>query len=590
ENVRISGVTGLDKMTGNTNSTGLTFTVIEPYSIGQFFQSLQVAASMVKYKNWVEMPLLLTLEFVGHKDPYNQNIVSIRTKHFPLKITSIDMKVTDKGSNYSCNAIPWNERAYSKQTANIKSDVNCIGSTVQEMLQKGPKSFQSVVNDALASQAIAQSQGGAPIVPDRILILFPMDISTGDSNIQSDDSSNPLGATTSGGANRDSQNDQGVAQRLGVELDGINYVQNSNISPIGMSDMGFIDQNKGEAVFGKDNAVWDPEKKVYVRGDITISSKEGSAKFKQGTSIPNVINQVILASEYGRNALDSKNFDEDGNVNWWRIITQMYMLEGEGNMNEHGKFPFLTVYRVIPHKIHHSIFIKPTQTAKTASIKNSAIKKYEYIYTGKNIDIIDFQINFNTSFYTALTADGGRFNKDIQNRSQQGSDATESKPIVENGKLSNQRIDSNGKAYDASEEYSAGKYGNLKPGDTMSNIVQIRNAEISLGANQGGPAKGDDPSTIAARQFHKAINTNTDMVNLQLRILGDPFYIGDSGMGNYTSGESNIKGMTADQAINYQRGQVFIEVNFRNPIDINHQTGLYDFPQGELSPSFSGLY
>jgi len=588
DNIRIKGVTGLDKMTGNTNSTGLEFNIIEPYSIGQFFQSLQVAASIVKYKNWVEMPLLLTLEFIGHKDPNNQNFKSIRKKHFPIKITGIEMKVTDRGSTYSCRAIPWNERAYSKQVSNIKNDINCTGSTVQEMLQKGPNSFQSVLNDALASQAIAQSQGGAPIVPDRVLILFPLDIATSSGTAQSDDTSNPPSATTSGAGG--GQNNKGVAERLGVDIEGINFVQNTNVSPIGLADMGFIDQNKPEAVFGKDNAVWDPDKKVFVRGEITISSKEGTAKFTQGTSIPNVINQVILASEYGRNALDSKNFDNDGNVNWWRIDTQIYMLEGEGNMAEHGKYPFLTVYRVIPHTIHHSIFVKPDQPAATASIQKVPIKKYDYIYTSKNIDILDFSINFNTSFYTALTADAGRFNKDIQNRSQQASDATESKPVIENGKLSNQRIDSNGNKYDASEEYASGKYGNLKPGDTLSNIVQIRNTEISLSSNQGGPAKGDDPSTIAARQFHKAINTATDMVQLQMKILGDPFYLGDSGMGNYTAGETNVKGMNSDWAINYQRGQVFIEVNFRNPIDINHQTGLYDFPKGELSPSFSGLY
>jgi len=592
DNVRIAGVMGLDKNTKNTNSTGLNFTIIEPYSIGLFFQSLQVCAFQLNYKNWIEMPILLTLEFTGHFDPDNQNIKNIRVKYFPLKIMNMQMKVTDRGSTYDCTAIPWNERAHSKSVSEIKNDITCTGKTVQEMLQKGPKSFQSTINDALASTALAASQGKDPIIPDRVLILFPKDTSSGGggggTSSFSDDSSNPKGATTGGGGTTN-ENDRGVASRLGVELEGINFVQNSNISPIGLADMGFIDQRKTEAVFGKDNAVWDPDKKVFVRGDIVISEKEGQATFKQGTSIPNVINQIILSSDYGRQALLPENFDEKGFVNWWRIETQMYMLDGESNMQQNGKYPFLTVYRVHPHKVHHSRFIQTDQKAKSKAIEKTPVKAYNYIYTSKNLDILDFQIQFNSGFYTALAADSGRFNKDILNRSQQASDSTGSKPIIENGKLSNMRVDSNGKKYDASSEYSSGSHGNMRVGDTIQQLSQIRNEELNLGANQGG-TNASDPGTIAARQFHNAINSGAEMVQLSMRILGDPFYIGDSGLGNYIAASSNIDGMTADWAINYQRGEVYIKIDFRNPIDINHISGRYDFPSGDVVPTFSGLY
>jgi hypothetical protein len=591
ENVRIKGVTGLDKMTGNTNSTGINFTVIEPYSIGLFFQSLQVAASKVKYKNWVEMPVLLRLEFFGHKDFGSQNVKSIRTKYFPLKIANIQMRVTDKGSVYDCTAIPWNERAHSKQIGQIKSDIKCSGRTVQEMLQKSTKdtvSFQSILNDQLASQALAMSQGkNEEIVADRVLILFPLTLETGyTGGAKHGDVSRPEGATTQSNQSS-SSNNQGVAERLGVELEGINYVQNSNISPIGLADMGFIDQKKAEENFSKDNAVWDPEKKVYVRGELYAVDKAGIATFMQGQSISNVINQVILSSDYGRQAL--QQIDNDGYVNWWRIDTQMYMLEGEGNMTQTGRYPFLTVYRVIPHKVHHSRFVQTDQPAQSAQIKRTAVKEYNYIYTSKNLDILDFQINFNASFYTALSADSNKYNKDINNRSQMAADATKSTPIVKNGKLSSLRKDANGNEYDASQEYASGKHGNMRVDDPMSNIVQIRNAEIDIGSSQGGTT-GEDPGRLAARQFHRAINNVTDMVQLQMKILGDPFYIGDSGMGNYTAGESNIRGVNSDLAIHYQRGEVYINVNFQNPIDINYKRGDYDFPKGEYAPSFSGLY
>jgi hypothetical protein len=80
------------------------------------------------------------------------------------------------------------------------------------------------------------------------------------------------------------------------------------------------------------------------------------------------------------------------------------------------------------------------------------------------------------------------------------------------------------------------------------------------------------------------------MIELNLKILGDPFYLGDSGMGNYTAQNTNLKGINADGAINYQSSEVFIRVNFRNPVDIDQTTGRYEFGKGKVVPQFSGLY
>jgi hypothetical protein len=80
------------------------------------------------------------------------------------------------------------------------------------------------------------------------------------------------------------------------------------------------------------------------------------------------------------------------------------------------------------------------------------------------------------------------------------------------------------------------------------------------------------------------------MVELQMKILGDPFYLGDSGMGNYSAQATNLKGINGDGGINNQDSEVYVNVRFRNPIDISRRTGLYDFPSGSLVPQFSGLY
>jgi hypothetical protein len=83
---------------------------------------------------------------------------------------------------------------------------------------------------------------------------------------------------------------------------------------------------------------------------------------------------------------------------------------------------------------------------------------------------------------------------------------------------------------------------------------------------------------VAAEQFHKAMTNPNDMVVLEMDIWGDPYWIVNSGMGNYTSKPVlGLKDLCQDGSVNWQSSEVHTWVNFRSPIDINQTTGLYDF-------------
>lgn len=584
DDVRINGTIGMDKTTGNTNATGLSFKISEPYSMGIFFQALQIAALEAGYFNWLDVPLLLRLEFFGHLDQYKQNIqIPGTTKYFPLKIRDIKMRVSGQGSVYDCEAIPWNEKAHSTTYSQLKTDLTISGSTVQEMIQYGEKSLQKVVNDAF-QEAVKR---GEVKVPDQILILFPTDLKTSEAQGVTTDSSNAPSATVD--PNKPSEENSSVFKRLGVvrASDNFNLVQNDNVNPVGLSNMGFNEFRQGEKSFGKDNAVYDPKTQTFKRGNITVSKTSSEAKFAQGTDIPNVINQVILASDYGRQALDPDKITQDGFINWWRIDTQMYILDTDANVEKTGIKPNLVVYRVVPFKVHHSRFMAPNQPAKgVEDIKKTAIKRYDYLYTGNNLDILDFAIEFNAAFYTATSADSGKNNIDIRRRAETGSLATATEPLRgEVGLPSNLVRDENGVLTDTTNGGSSGPKIELGTIPTTTRADKVR----SDSGNKGGP-RADDPASIAARQFHDAITQGVDMVELQMKILGDPFYLGDSGMGNYSAQATNLKGINGDGAINYQDGEVYINVRFRNPVDISRRTGLYEFPSGTDVPQFSGLY
>jgi hypothetical protein len=84
--------------------------------------------------------------------------------------------------------------------------------------------------------------------------------------------------------------------------------------------------------------------------------------------------------------------------------------------------------------------------------------------------------------------------------------------------------------------------------------------------------------------------TGMDMMNITIDIVGDPYYIANSGSGNYTADQTSAINVTKDKNINYQNGEADIIINFRTPADINQNTGFYDMKNTLLNKMFSGLY
>jgi hypothetical protein len=215
------------------------------------------------------------------------------------------------------------------------------------------------------------------------------------------------------------------------------------------------------------------------------------------------------------------------------------------------------------------------------------LKEYDYQYTGKNTEILDFQVRFAATFYTATTSDAGVSNEDAKQRDENATVATPITTIhVEGGKVTNFRRRADGTLYDATEEYKQGKHGDVQVGSAATKLL-VMPSDIELKKNGGG-VMPQDSGNLVVQQFQKAINQSGDMITVSMKILGDPFYLGDSGIGNYTAQGTTNDDVTSDGTINYERSMVFITINFRNPTDINGH--LYDFPGPKAIPVISGLY
>jgi len=561
----------LNSPKANNNVTTVQFDVFEPYSLGVFMLALQTAANKLGYSNWRDAPYLLTLEFRGNKE--NGQIMNIpnATRHIPIKLTNIAIKASEQGTTYNISAYATQGQAATTQFSDLRTDVSIKGKTVQELLQTGEQSLQSVVNKKLKEY----ETDGTVKKADEIIILFPTDISSAASPASSNTSESASTSATTSTATSSSASP--IYKKLGVVTSTINATavqRDDDCNELGKASMGYGPVRKGDQQSSKESSTWNPKTGVWARGNIEGNINEGMMRFAQKTDISTVINQVLLMSTYPGTALADAPPDAEGMRKWWRIDTQVYYINSKENVSKTGTFPRLIVYRVIPYRAHTSTAAAPGIKAPGFSaIEQNVVKRYDYLYTGKNSEVLKFDIDFSVSFANVLAADDYKRSTDIKR----------------NGEMSG--------AEDKQIQVGVPTNGVLPEAREGVNTTQSKQTGLLSWFDKMGGGGQEDATSRAAKTWHKAITNPVDMVVLDLEIVGDPFWFVQSGQGNYTAKpHPTIKDLNNDGTVNWQSSEVDLLVNFRSPLDINQATGLYDFKGTQLSGSsssvisWSGLY
>ena len=544
----------------NSNVTNIKFKITEPYSMGMYPIAMQYLAAKKGHKNWRDAPWLLTMEFRGNTE--NGKILSIPKtfRAIPFNIKNINMKVKETGAIYNIEAMPTSQATLSDAAAKFPNDVSISGASVAQLLQSGEKSLAVALN----KRAALLVANNPKAVPDEYIIIFPKTLASKTPEISEDQ-----GATT---ASREQIN-----KLIGVTKGNYgNYVQPpEQLNEIGLAILNFAKSNAGTPPVGAATDVYDKSANTFFKGKLTADPKVSDFKFNQSHDIPNAINQVIMKSVFPNKALTEKT-DDKGFRKWWRIDCQKFYVPTDANLDITGTKPLVYVYRVMPYDVHASKMITVnTKGPGFYELAKQTVKQYDYIYTGKNVDIINFDIYFENGFFTAMAADFLNKGADTVTVDQSG-DASSTDPNKEvvaplgNGNTPEQKL------------------------GVMPGIVRF--LKTLTNTDQKGGSGPDTPSVRAARIFHDAVtrSSTSSMTTLNMEIIGDPYYIAHSGMGNWTGqSTTNSTNLLNDGSVNWQNGEVDILVNFRTPLDINQGTGLYQFaPTVSSAPliSWSGLY
>ena len=649
DNVNIEALCVPNSKSRSTNATFITFTVEEPYSMGLFLQTCQIAATMSGFQNYANAPFMLSMEFIGYDDDgdviVTESGLNLR-RDVPIKLTNIEFEVNQGGTTYTVEALPWNEQAYLDDATSSPVDIALTGNTVEKLLQSGEQSLTTIINGHYEELRKANQIAEA----SEIVITFPKDIASSGNPSRIPNTSD-AGATTAsrgggggggkggkifgavaagvvggvvggllgGNSLKDSFNDVlgGIAGGLDKSLGGLlSNFKSGNIQGLFENISGFLGaqapqnfeaflsmitgqvltkssigeklssiaqdpaslnnlgsariisgaEESGTVPMPQTGQVYDKRNKVMTRAKNTVSNDERVFNYGSGTSILKIIEDVILTSDWGK-SIKERAPDENGMVPWFRIDAESYLKPNAQQENVFGEDAKVNHYKVVEYKVHSSHF----QNAGAAgvdynSLRQNAKKEYNYIYSGENTDIVRFDISFKAAFFQFIQPDSGQLSIDAKTGGTQFN-LTQTKPS---------------------------QLGlNIQPSGANSSTGLATQGFVNSSSTQGGGGDGIDNSKIRwARKFHDQIlgNGSVDLVEVKLEIFGDPYFIVDSGMGNWTD-EAGDLNTTAGGQVDYQRSEVDVILNFRTPIDYNPDTGGMIYPEDTVPVSqFNGLY
>ena len=535
DNFKMFTVVGLNASSRASNTLTFDFDIIEPY--GMTFLDRLISANITTGDgNYLAQPYMLQIDFLGNaSDPDGNNFI-IDTKRIPIKFLNMKIVPGEGNTEYKINAIAYNHSPFQQTTASIPKMLTVKAGTVGEFFdnseEEGDKtsSFPASINEWYRSTSGPDTNFKFP----RLTVKFNVDPLFADSKIV-----NPLTA----------------------ELKTV---------PMAAS---VIPGLQAQASFGD--------------GKIPKARTEQTFPIQQGTNINSVIDMVMQKSDYITDQVTEFNdrveaeesLDEFKFLNWYKIIPEVKLNEYDNG--DAQDYAMEVTYNIVPYitaNTNHPDF------AKTKIAKDNVVRTYNYRYTGKNTDIIDLDITFDTAFYTAKT-------QFFKNRA--GSSLSKRKLLAD--------TETDIKSKENKFPYIS---TDKSPRDLPISVVPV-------GANAPGSGqvnRTDDFKSVTVTDLARSIYSTSagDMLSIQMKIIGDPAFIKQDDMYYNPSrgGYDEFKqGITPELPINnsgqivFDTNQVYVQLLVKSATDIDDNVGITNPNTADtlssgykLDSTFSGVY
>jgi hypothetical protein len=533
DDVEIETIMSFSEESNVTQPTKIKFDVFEPYSINGFIEALHVAAVAAGYTSYINASFVLKLEFWGIPDSDNEIFKAAEKipnadRYFPIGLTNVEVDITERGTKYQCSAVPYNERAFGQPSV-VKKPIKMEGKSVKEILTNFVKSF---------NEQLKKSNEDAKLNPNNVDTY----------NIKF------------------------------VEWDANNGWIDAVKSKIGDSDLLNLYEDNVLYKFAKPNDGKNAYKPGTEPKSIKYNPTGAAINFPENISVHEVISAVIKDSVYVRKLLEDMassdkstakaRVDEMGRVEYFSIKVEV---KNRDVFDETAKKPYQEfTFVVSPFKVHFTRIPRYGQVQlKEEEFAKLVLREYNYYYMGKNVDVLNFKLNFNTLYFEAIPA--AMADQNVPNYRDSAKPDGRGQPKIDAPSKQDQ-TDTN-------------------PSHPPAPVRQV---PVDTKPNSGSATPiQNDPYAALARSMHDAVvNSKASMVTGNIEILGDPFYLVTGGMGSYNPKpvSGSREGVVGQKEVAMNYAEVNILINFRNPIDIGsfESGGLMIFDPNRVP--FSGVY
>lgn len=528
QSVQFETVVGTNAKSKHTNLIEGTFVVVEPYGV-TLIDSLVLASKKGNlYENYTQRPFMLQLDFFGYDDagnPISTSEATLYRKRFPIRITNVALRVSKTGAEYTFSFAPM---GHSAGALKVPKQINITGGRVSEVLNDLAARLNEHWADETRRGTTQFANSIKFDIDDKIArseVVYTQQMSLTDAK--------PTGNTVS-------------------------MTSTTFSIPSGSTIVEVLDKIIIQSGYVIDQLGLNLQKNGLTTATATAEQQKQSL-----TQVFNAFKTTCQARYVGTSGSGAE-------------VTSAFD-------NARNTFPVEFTYKIHQYPIFHGTH--PAMPTLSDS-RPFVVKDYKYMYTGKNTDILDFSLAFDTTWFTAVNAYNNQF------ASSQATASTALDTMLANAPfimLSPQILAASGAIP------ALGSIPVVNPVRYQPIVHDQRDTQLQIIKDPNKTTAANAMRSIYSRQ-------SGDMVAVSLEIVGDPTLIKQDDWlyspspktsTNYNSSTSQKEFSDEHGHIRMDAGALIVKLTVNTPIDNDTDWGNQGlvFPQpGVYTSMFSGLY
>ncbi len=537
------------------NFTRMEFQIVEPFGV-TLIEKIRAATKINRYNDYQDAPLLLTMEWKGW-DEHGKNVnKGLLPRKIPIYIARLELDIAEAGAVYTIIAVPYTDLAYDDRFKFPRTNVPAAVDTIHQWI----KDTEHTLNVIMMSNEVKEKKRSIGMEDTYEFQVHDDVVKFGREYKRQEES------TTSSETVADIvKKEETETQREQIAAGEIKPIERNIIQKLWNFINPKVKRISGSATANIPLTKYFEDAIRSLEGYQELADNFWVSYLRKVTSLDESVlededrlGKLITNDKYMNEIMKNS---ENQYVDWFKIKTSVET-DTKRFDNITKMHPKKIIYQAIPYKIHILKFIQAGVSIKNVDWSKLVHKKYDYIYTGDNVDVQDLKLHYKVAYW-------------------QRNVRSDIKGVADKG------------VFTWVEKVKKNVFGQEQAPEPLKPLRQYPSTI------RGVNSINVDASNRSQQFYDYLTNPEVDMIRIELDILGDPAYICQDmytpiHSGRVKTADGGYKKFSDKfNSFNSDAYQPIIYVNYRIPDDIDINKGTM-FTDGEKYRDenlfFNGLY